>query len=157
MYHANEVETFVHQCFEMYGLSFKRFFNELVNEDEDEDGIPYGGELVEMPIAIGDRLDMELLTKAATALGVAIETLLEMDKQAVRVWLEQYPYFELKRRFEALREHSIRFNSSPETMLIAAIFNDDYHPDNYKRYKWDNIKARLIDLLKSYKSVVPEC
>lgn len=157
MYHANEVETFVHQCFEMYGLSFKQFFSELVNEDEDEEGIPYGGELVEMPIAIGDRLDMELLAKAATSLGVAIETLLEMDKQAARVWREQYPYFELKLRFETLREHSLRFNSSPETMLVSAIFNDDYHPDNYKRYKWDNIKARLIDLLKSYKSVMPEC
>lgn len=153
---TKEINDFIHQAFDMYRLDFKDFFNELVDEEEDEHGIPYGGHLVELPLVVGDIIDMDLLEKAAKALGVTAEALLHLDKDAVQRWYKKYPYFELRKKFDIVRNHSKHFSGSAEEMLIASILDKDYHPDNYKRYK-DNIKSRLAELLKSYASVMPEC
>ncbi len=157
MNHAKEVEDFVHKSFAMYGLKFDSFFNELVDEREDEDGVPYGGELVALPIAIGSEIDMDLLGKAATTIGVTTDALLNMDEQAVGIWCQKYPYFELKRQFDAIRKYSRHFAGLPEDMIVASIFDENYHPNQFKRYSWSNIKTRLLDLLKKYSSVIPEC
>ncbi len=157
MNHAKEVEDFVHKSFAMYGLKFDSFFNELVDECEDEDGVPYGGELVALPIAIGSEIDMDLLEKAATTIGVTTDTLLNMDEQAAGIWRQKYPYFELKRQFDSARDFSLRFRGSPGDMVIAAIFDENYHPDQFKRFNRVDIKERLLKLLKEYSSIMPEC
>lgn len=158
MNHAKEVETFVHQCFDMYGLDFKSFFSDFVGEEEeDENGIPTEGELVALPIAVGTEIDMELLAASALALGISVDALLNMDPQAVRVWREKYPYFELRHQFESAREHSLNFTITQEEMLRWAIFGGEELPGEYKRYHNCRIKERLLDLLKSYDSVMPGC
>lgn len=156
MKQAKEIDAFVHQSFAMYGLDFKQFFGDLVDEEEDEEDIPYGGEYVELPIVINGSIDMELLARAAMTLGVETEALLSMDKKAVRYWYDKYPYFALRAEFDAARSHSRRFNCSPAEMVIEAIFDKDYAPEKHKRYK-GNIKERLIELLKSYDAVMPGC
>lgn len=156
MNHAKEIDAFVHRSFDMYGLDFKQFFNELVDEEEDEGGIPAGGHLEELPLVVGEEVDMELLTQAATALGVSAEALMQMDRDAVRCWYEKYPYFKLRGKFEAARQHSLNFASSPEEMVIDATFNEKYRPENHRRYK-GSVKMRLVELLKSYNSVMPGC
>ena len=151
---AKEIDAFVHQCFDMYGLNFKQFFSDLVDEEEDEDGVPYGGELVELPLVVEGKIDAELLAQAATTLGLSPEVLTEMDTEAARVWYKHYPYFALRRSFDEAREHSRKYTASKEQMLLAAIFDDDYHPDQYRRYR-GGIKERLLDLLKAYEGVMP--
>lgn len=156
MAHAKEIDAFVHQSFEMYGLVFEQFFNDLVDEVEDDNGIPTGGHLEEFPLVIGENIDMGLLAQAAKTLGVNTEALLTLDKDAVRCWYEKYPYFELRGKFEATRRHNIKFASSPEAMVIDAIFNENYSLENHRRYK-DSVKTRLVELLKSYNAVMPGC
>lgn len=156
MNRVKEIDAFVHRSFDMYGLDFKQFFSELVDEEEDEDGIPVGGHLEELSLVVGENIDMDLLTQAATALGVSTEALMQMDRDAVRCWYQKYPYFELRREFEAARQHSLNFASSPEEMMIDAIFNENYRPENHRRYR-GNVKKRLVELLKSYNSVMPGC
>lgn len=156
MNHAKEIDAFVHQSFDMYGLDFKQFFNDLVDEDEDDDGFATGGHLEELPLVIGEDIDMELLARAANALGVSTDALLKLDTDAVRCWYEKYPYFELREKFETARQHSRKFASSPEEMVIDAIFNEDYHPETHRRYK-GSVKNRLLKLLKSYNAVMPGC
>lgn len=112
MNHAKEIDAFVHRSFDMYGLDFKQFFNELVDEEEDEGGIPAGGHLEELPLVVGEEVDMELLTQAATALGVSAEALMQMDRDAVRCWYEKYPYFKLRGKFEAARQQ--KYNALAE-------------------------------------------
>lgn len=153
---VKEIDAFVHQCFDMYGLSFKLFFGEMVNEEEDENGVVYGGDLEELPLVIGKNINMELLEKAAITLGVSTESLLQMDREAVCCWYNKYPYFSLRREFEITREHSLRYTASSEEMLLAAIFSENFHRDNYKRYK-GNVRERLIEQLISYNSVMPGC
>lgn len=156
MNHAKEIDAFVHQSFAMYGLDFMDFFNELVDDDWDDDGIPTGGHLKELPLVVEGNIDTELLSQAAKTLGVSTEALLNQDKDAVRCWYEKYPYFELRGKFETAREHSLNFASSPEEMVIDAIFNKSYRPEKHRRYK-GNIKGRLVKLLKSYNTVMPGC
>lgn len=157
MNHAKEVENFVHQCFDMYGLDFKLFFSDFVDEAEDESGALDGGERVALPIANGTEIDMEVLASSALTLGVSVDALLNMDEQAVQVWREKYPYFELRRQFESAREYSLRFTATAEKLLLWAIFGDDELPDEYKRYHNGHLKERLLDLLRSYDSVIPGC
>lgn len=156
MSHAKEIDAFVHQSFELYRLDFKQFFNDLVDEDEDDDGFSTGGHLEELPLVVGDNLDMALLSQAAKALGVSTDALLNMDKDAILCWYKRYPYFELREEFEQARQHSFKYGSSPEFMSLAAIFNEDYNPDSFKRYKGD-VKHRLLELLKSNNAVMPGC
>lgn len=156
MINAKEIDTFVHRCFSMYGLFFKDFFNDLVDEVEGGDGIPMGGHLEELPLVVGDNLDMELLAQAAKTLGVRTEAFLNQDKTAVRCWYEKYPYFELRGKFETARQHSVRFSSSPKKRAIDATFDKNYGPENHKRYQ-EGIENRLIELLKSYDAVMPGC
>lgn len=153
---AKEIDAFVHQSFALYGLDFKQFFSDLVDEDEDDKGIPTGGHLEELPLIVGDQIDMKLLAQAAKTLGVGIDAFLNLDKDAVRCWYKHYPYFGLKGKFEAARQHSLNFGSSPEEMVIDAIFSKNYRLENHRRYK-GGIKRRLTELLKSYNSVMPGC
>lgn len=156
MNRAKEIDAFVHQCFAMYGLDFKQFFNDLVAEDENDEAFSTGGHLEELPLVIEDNIDMDLLTQAAKTLGVSTEALLNLDKDAVQCWYKKYPYFEFRRKFDTARQHSFRFISSPEEMVIDAIFNENYSPENHHRYK-DSVKTRLVELLKSYNTVMPGC
>ena len=156
MNYAKEIDIFVHRSFDMYSLDFKQFFNESVDKEEDEGGIPARGRPKELPLAVGEEVDMELLEQAANAIGVSTEAFLERDKDAVQKWYRKYPYFELRRKFEAAREHSLNFSSSPDEMVIDAIFNENYCPENHRRYR-GSVKKRLIELLKSYNSVMPGC
>lgn len=153
---AKEIDVFVHRVFAMYGLDFMHFFGELVDEEKDEDGIPFGGHLEELPLVVGGNIDMQLLAQVATTLGISADALMRMDRDAAECWYKKYPYFRLRGKFEDARLHSLQFSSSPEEMLIDAIFDENYRPANHRRYK-DSVKTRLIELLQSYNSVMPGC
>lgn len=157
MSRATDIETFVHRCFNLYRLDFSSFYGEIVGEHEDEDGVPYGGTLEPLPIALDDEVDEKLLDQISTTLGLSKNVLIGMDKQAAAVWFRKFPYFALRGKFEQARLHSSKFSCSPDHMLHAAIFDDKYSPRNFIRYDTSEIKIRLHKLLAEFDAAMPGC
>ncbi len=141
----------------MYGLDFKLFHGEFVGEQEDEDGNIFGGTFEPLPIALDDEVDVKLLGKAASTLGLSKDILLDMDIQAASVWFRKFPYFGLRGKFEQAQMHSSRFSCSPKHMVLSAIFDEKYTPENYMRYDISEIKARLHTLLAEFDTAMPGC
>ena len=154
---ATDIEAFVHKCFSLYGLDYKHFHGEIVGEQEDEDGNIFGGTFEPLPVALDDKVDEKLLDKIATTLGLPKDVLLDLDIQAASVWYRRYPYFGLRGKFEQALLRSSEFSCSTEHTVLSAIFDENYKPENYKRYDTSRIQVRLHTLLAKFDTAMPGC
>lgn len=140
------VEQFIRDSMEMYSIGYSEFFSEYSIEED---------ELLELPIAIGDSLNMELVEKAAIVLGTSPEALIQLDGEEIRKWYKKYFFFEHRTAFELAYADTYLSDNVKAMRLMNVLFDTTFSQKQVLRFDYENVRSRLVKLLKEIDGIVP--
>lgn len=138
---ANKKQTeFVESVFEYYHLNKYGYFNRY---DENSD------KSIEIPLIIDNRL--------AHTLGMTVDEIKSMDKNAAMRWSNKYPFFKYYRSYDLQWSLKSRYADgvTQEDMLLKAIFGEMANVDVKERYDYEDVKRRLVSQLKKIDEAIP--
>lgn len=144
MRNAEKIENFIRSVFEVYGLNYGQYFS-AYTEDE---------EIVEIPMVIGEELDMAMVRRAAEVLGENIEDLLSMNYEAAAKWQNRFSFISQKQAFEHTCNRRY-YGKDYDTLRLMEVVWDVEYPNKPQKYDYKGVTERLWALLKEYDEVVP--
>lgn len=150
--YAQAVQAYIEYWFETYGISYKLFFG--LDEDDSYEGMPcYDSEW---------NLNEDMISYAATILGISQEDILSCNQEAAEKWMHKYSFFEqdLDTLFanpmystmpiELIRGRSRKKDETAEEHLLRLIFEG-----SKPAFDKESIKNRLRDFLEQANEYAP--
>lgn len=146
MKNPNRVEKFIQDTFNLYLLDYQEFFQFMDSKT---------GEICKMPLVINGKLEMSLVYRAATILGVSVDSLTEMDEVETWKWWNKYDYFDLREAFDRVEAFSYIHEHDDVQRLDVAIWGGASAEIKPTRYDEADVFHRLIEELKEYDKFLP--
>lgn len=145
--YAQAVQDFIEYWFETYGISYKDYFFFYDFEDGSSGVIPCYDSNWD--------LNEDMISYAATLLGLSKDDILSRDQNAAGKWMQKYPFFkqDLDTLYERpmssltpiglIRDSSRRENETAEAYLLRMIFDK-----SAPAFDEESLKIRLRDFLE---------
>ena len=141
-----KIEEFIRECFNIYKLSYRFYFNYFDDEDV----------IHEQPLVVDGVLQMPLVERAARILGLGTEDLVNMDEDAAFKRYFQYAYLKERRSIEHAYWRSFHDGEAFDSMYLQEVlFNRPVIPRSPTRYDYDDVKQRMVVLLKEMDKSAP--
>lgn len=146
MKNPNRVEKFIQETFNLYLLDYQEFFQFMDSKT---------GEICKMPLVNNGKLEMSLVSRAATILGISVDSLAEMDEVETWKWWNKYDYFDLREAFDRVEAFSYIHEHDDVRRLDVAIWGGASAEIKPTRYDEADVFHRLIEELKEYDKFLP--
>lgn len=142
---AERIENYIKECFKENSIDYNKYFSII------EDGEIFETSLVQS----NGKISEEAVAHAAEILGITEEEIHNTSDDAIAKWVEKYPYIWKigPFRHECNKAHFGRGYS--EIRLLEAIFGKEMDGSYPSKFNREDIKERLIALLKEYEKVRP--
>jgi len=147
MANAKKVDEFIKETFATYSLNYSEFFEEDIDEENEDLDL----DLEEPEYA----LNVPMVELAAKILGVEKNEILETNDNAVMKWFKKYPYFWHRPAFDEAYRRSFHDERYDAARFLEVIFETTVVPDCPTRYDYENVKTRLVELLKTIDQSIP--
>jgi len=147
MANAKKVDEFIRETFTTYSLNYSEFFEEDIDEENEDLDLDF-----EEPEYV---LNVPMVELAAKILGVEKNDILETNDDAVMKWFEKYPYFGHRPVFDETYRRSFHDENYDAARFLEVVFETTVVPNCPTRYDYENVKSRLVDLLKTIEQSIP--
>ena len=134
-----EVFEFIKESFQEYGIPYNDFFDDDLEEEDNEPGF----------------LNMPMVAEAAKILGVETDDLLNLNEDAVYRWFDKYPFLIYKPAFDEAYRKSFHDDRYKTLRLMEVLFDRTYVPNVPTRSDYDDIIHRLWAFLKETDKSIP--
>ena len=142
---VNQVSEFVERIFEIYNFDKADFFYKWDDEEFEN---------YEIPLFPNGEFDDEILNRLSIKLGLTVDEILSLDDVVAYKYWEKYKYFELYDSFLEVCDWNFKYKEQP-TAIQALLHSFGAETSAQRRYDYNDIKERMINLLKEMDAYMP--
>ena len=148
MNQAKDIAAFVKKALTTFSISGNGYFYTI-------DSVT--GKRIPQELFFCDVVTDSVLDRLSVDLGISKQDILEMNEEPLKAYYAKYPFFRLYRNYISEWERQREFSDdlSAEEHLIAAIFGEKSQLKMEKRYDYEDVRKRLVKLLKEMDKVMP--
>ena len=148
MNQAKDIEAYVKKALATFSISGNGYFYTIDSRT---------GRRIPQDLFFCDVVTDSVLERLSVDMGVSKQDILEMNEEPLKAYYTRYPFFRLYRKYISEWERQREFSDdlSAEEHLIAAIFGEKSQLKIEKRYDYEDVRKRLVKLLKEMDKVMP--
>ena len=148
MNQVKDIEAYVKKALATFSISGNGYFYTIDSKT---------GKRIPQDLFFCGMITDSVLERLSVDLGISKQDILDMNEEPLKAYYTRYPFFRLYRNYISEWERQREFSDdlSAEEHLIAAIFGEKSQLKIEKRYDYEDVRKRLVNLLKEMDKVMP--